>query len=619
MDGITAHALRPELDSLLAGSQIDRISMEDRHTLKLLLFAPDRRKYSLSLAANPSRPGLSLTLPSGGRGLNPPPAFVMYLRKHLGRARLLAVESPPWERVFNFQFLALDELGDELPLELVFECMPRTANLILLNRDQVIMGALRTVDHRVNRYREILPAHPYLPPPPQKGLEPQACLGLPARDWEARLDPALPVGRAVSGALAGFSPRLGREAAYRAGLDPGLPLNALKEGERGKLREAALSLCREALDGPLAPAIYYDGPEGPGRRPLAVHALPLTHLPWSVPYPTMTQALASYQEETARLDRFDRRRRSLAKRIGEQSKRVQKKRQLHEADLAEGREADQDRLKGELILAWLHTIPPGAEKVELENYHESGAPVSCALDPRWSPAENANRYFARARRKERKLQAAGRLLAKDLDELAWLESLAAATGYAESEEDLLALEQEYRTRPEKKAGKEEEPGQRDSLPGRPASKKRRMRQTFGDYRKKQDRTPARGSGLPAPPRAFKSSDGFSLLSGRNNLQNDSLLRRAARQDLWFHVKNRPGSHVILVTGGRPVPDRALEEAAGIAAWYSDAGRSGAALEVDYAQVGDVKKIPGSRPGNVTYDKFKTLYVRPLDPADLAGS
>ncbi len=614
MDGITAHALSPELDSLLAGSQIDRISMEDRHRLNLLLFAPDRRKYKLTLDANPSRPSLSLSSQTGGQALNPPPSFVMYLRKHLGRARLLSVKSPPWERVFNFQLLALDELGDDLSLELVFECMPRTSNLILLNQDQVILGALRTVDHRINRYREILPAHPYLPPPPQDRLAPEDCAGLTAQAWGDRLEPALKAGRAVSGAVAGFSPLLGVEAAYRAGLDPDLPLASLKDREREELADAGLTLCREALDGPLAPAIYYDGPEGPARRPLAVHSLKLTHLPWQVRYDSIYQALTDYNDQVIRLDRFERRKRSLEKRLGDQIKRVQKKRQLHEADLAEGREADRDRLKGELILAWLHTIPAGAEGIQLENYHEAGESVFCSLDPRWSPAENANRYFARARRKERKFQAAGRLLAREVDELAWLNSLTAAAGYAESEEDLQALEEEYGTRPDKAEPRDRNQSQRDFLPGQPASKKRRMRQTFDTYRKKQDKGP--GSGAPLPPRSFLSSDGFTLLCGRNNLQNDSLLRKAARNDLWFHVKDRPGSHLILVAEGRPIPDRSLEEAAGIAAWYSDAGRSGAALEVDYALVGDVKKIPGARPGKVTYDRFKTLYIQPLDPADL---
>ena len=141
--------------------------MEDRHRLTLTLFSPDRRKHYLTLSANPTTPYLALSQQSPPRGMNPPPAFAMYLRKHLRRAKLLKVTSPDWERVFVFQLVALDELGDERELQLIFECMPRTANIVLINRDEVIMAAIRHVDHRVNRVREILPAHPYVPPPPQ--------------------------------------------------------------------------------------------------------------------------------------------------------------------------------------------------------------------------------------------------------------------------------------------------------------------------------------------------------------------------------------------------------------------------------------------------------------------
>lgn len=165
MDGITAYALTRELDSLLAGSLVDRIAMEDRFRLTLTLFSPQRQKYHVSLSANPSRPALSLSRTSPGQGLNPPPSWVMFLRKYLRRARLIKLESPPWERVFIFHFQVLDELGDDQTLRLIFECMPRTSNLILVNHEEVILGALRHIDHRVNRVRETLPAHPYIPPP----------------------------------------------------------------------------------------------------------------------------------------------------------------------------------------------------------------------------------------------------------------------------------------------------------------------------------------------------------------------------------------------------------------------------------------------------------------------
>ncbi|NLA82352.1 MAG: DUF814 domain-containing protein [Clostridiaceae bacterium] len=141
-----------------------------------------------------------------------------------------------------------------------------------------------------------------------------------------------------------------------------------------------------------------------------------------------------------------------------------------------------------------------------------------------------------------------------------------------------------------------------------------MQQTFQQYRKKDKSRPRQEEGLA--PRRYRSSDGFLISCGRNNLQNDQLLRKADRQDLWFHVKDRPGSHVFISLDQGEASPLALEEAAGIAAWFSSAGRSGSPVEVDYTRVAEVKKIPGSRPGNVRYQNYKTIYIKPLDPSGL---
>lgn len=615
MDGITAYLMSTELDALLAGSRLDRISMEDRLRLTLTFFTPQRARFYLNLLSNPSRPSLQISQTSPGQGLNPPPSLVMLMRKHLRGAQLQGIESPVWERVFIFHFSALDDLGDPRELKLIFECMPRTANLILVNHEEVILGALRHIDHRLNRVRETLPAHPYIPPPSQNRLDLAQAVKLETDQWFQLFPKDQKPARAITQALAGFSPRLGMEALFRAGLDPDLPLGQLDPKGRQDLARALEGLCQEILSGQTAPAIYFEEPRG-GKdlRPLAVHAIQLKHLPHARPYDKISQAVSDYNRQRDKIDRFDSRKRAIEKRVSEAMKRVDKKRQVHEADLAEGKEADQDRLCGELILAYLHTIPPGSEGVSLDNYYQAGSQVFCSLDPHRTAADNANRYFARAKRKERKYKAASQLLANDLDEIQWLESLRAAAGYSQTLDDLRALEEEYQSRkegPEKSKGPEAGPR---TPPGRPASKKRRMQQTFEQYRKKEKSRPRTEEGLS--PRRYRSSDGFLISCGRNNLQNDQLLRKADRHDLWFHVKDRPGSHVFISLDQGEASPMAMEEAAGIAAWFSSAGRGGSPVEVDYTRVSEVKKIPGSRPGNVRYQKHKTIYVKPLDPSSL---
>lgn len=621
MDGLTAHALAPELNDLLTGSFVDRITMPDRHTVNLSFFAPQKGRFNLSLDANPSKPALNLSVHAPQRASNSAPSFTMFLRKYLRRARLDQVSSPPWERVFIFHFTAVDDIGDSRELKLVFECMPRTSNIILLNRQDTILDALRHIDHRINRVREILPAHPYEPPPPQNRLTPDACAATNTDELFSGVKPNSSTGRAVSLTIAGFSPVVGNEVAHRAGLDSVIPFSSLDEIKRDRLASELRTVCRALSQGLFEPAIYYDRPATDRKRQvMAVHVIALTHLPFSESYTHIYQAVSDYNFAVSTLDQFERMKTSLSKRIDEHIKRVQKKRMLHENDVADGNQAENDRLMGELILANVYAIPPRSDGVLLSNYYEEGTSIFCPLNPQLSPAGNAERYFKRAKRNRRKLEAASRLLANDLDELSWLASLSAAAGYAESEDDLLALELEYdeRTRRQsRKSKKSKSPA--DYHPGKPAAKSRRKDKVFARPGKRKDAQQPKQESRPLPPRRFLSSDGFPIVAGKNNIQNDRLLRKARKDDIWMHLKGAPGSHVIISSEGNEVPDRTIEEAAGVAAWYSSAGHSGSAVEIDYCPVRNVKKIPGTRPGNVSYQNHKTVYVVPLDPYNLQSA
>lgn len=599
MDGITVHALAPELDRLLSEAVLERLAMSDRQTVDLSLFTADRHKWQLSLRADGTHPALLLTKESMP-GLNPPPAFTMLLRKHLRRARITGIRSLPWERVLIIECLAVDDLGDRVIRKLIFECIPRKTNLILVNGSDVIIGALRLMDHTVNRAREILPAHPYEPPPPLSQPDPVAALDLTFSDLFGERMAEEVTGRLIARTIAGFSPLLGDEVIARAGNHP----------DRQALVGSLHALCADIARGRFVPAVYCDRPDG---SPLAVHAVALTHLPHQHRRPTVIAALTDYNRALLQTERFSHRRQAIRNQLESGIKRLQKRRQAHEGEVALGKEGPEDRLRGELILAWIHLIPKGVSHVTLDNYHEPGQRVDFPLDPALSPAENADRYFRQARRKKRKLEAATALLTRDLDELAWLDSLLAAALYAETEEDLEALEQEYQGRADRVAEREEN-RLPDLFPGQPASGKRRQ-QAMARQKGRQTR-PQKGNkkDRPSSPRLFLSTDGFRISCGRNNLQNDLLLRRAGRDDWWFHAKDRPGSHVILAGAGREIPPRALEEAAVIAAWYSAAGRSGGKVEVDYCPANQVRRIPGTRPGHVRFQGHRTLQVQPLDPS-----
>ncbi len=621
MDGITIGALSSELNFRLTDSLVDRIAMTDRHTLVLHLYSQRDGRFALVLGANPSRPAFALTSGSVAPALTPPPSFTMFMRKHFRRARLKEISSPPGERIIIFLFDTVDELGDERKLRLIYECMPRTTNLIVVNEQNVILNALRHIDQSINRAREILPAHPYSAPPEQNRLSVRECLNISCDELFDRTKPKTSVSQAAFSAVAGFSPILGDEAAFRAGLQRDAPFSTLTEPERIRLADALKSICLEIDTGSFAPAIYTSEPvEDSECEQIAVHVIPLTHLPHKRTFSRIADALTEHNAYVDERETYLRLQTSLAKRIGEHVKRIARKRELHENDMAEGETAELDQLKGELILAYIYTIPIGAQKISLENYYEPGTTILCDLDPTLSPADNAARYFHRAKRNQRRLEAASKLLERDIEELSWLDSLAVAVKRAESYDDLLAIDHEYRVKTDRSRRDVRQDGRDDDAgsPGKPASKSRRRGKAYAESRSKPNRKKG-GDAPPLPPRSFLSSDDVVILVGRNNFQNESLLRKARKDDWWLHVKNVPGSHVIISTEGKDVPDMTLLEAAGIAVWYSGAGRLAGPAEVDYCRVRHVKKPAGALPGRVIYSQHKTIYAPPLDPASLRRS
>lgn len=617
MDGITTGALSRELHDHLTDSLVDRIAMTDRHTLVLHLYSQNKGRRALTLGANPSRPVFALTRGSAQSGLTPPPSFVMFLRKHLRRARLKEVSSPLGERIIHFLFHAIDELGDERKLKLIFECMPRTANLIVVNEQNVILNALRHIDQSINRTREVLPAHPYSAPPEQNRRSVTECLSMSHHELFAQAKQSGLVSHVAFRTIAGFSPILGVEAAYRAELQPDRLFSLLSESECMRLADALKSICREIHNCSFAPAIYLTAPiESKENEQITAHVIPLTHLPYKMTFHSTADALTEHNAYLEQRDAFLQLQTSLTKRIGEHMKRTARKRELHATDVAEGKTAERDKLKGELILAYIYMIPSGAHEIILDNYYEPGEKVLCELDPTLSPADNAARYFRRAKRNERRLTVASKLLERDLEELLWLDSLAVAVKRAESHDDLLAIDHEYsiKTARSPKTARDAGRSENAGSPGKPASKSRRRGKAYVESRHKSNSRKA--GDAPFPPRSFISSDGFVIFAGRNNFQNESLLRKARKDDWWFHVRHMPGSHVIIATEGNDVPATTFTEAAGIAVWYSGAGRTGGPAEVDYCRVRDVKKPSGALPGRVIYSQYKTIYATPLDPAHL---
>jgi predicted ribosome quality control (RQC) complex YloA/Tae2 family protein len=577
-DSTVMAAVVAELNEKLLGGRISKIYQPEPDELALLCYSGGAN-YRLLLSANPRHARLHLT---AIEKKNPPapPTFCMLLRKYIEGGRITAIRQVGRDRICRITINATDELGNPVDFTLVAEVMSKHSNLVLLHPNGRIVDAIRRVSEEVNRYRELLPGLPYIPPPPTAKLDPA---GVDSAVLAGALtDPSLPAWQLLLDTVDGLGPMLAKEAVARAGHPPEaaagqVPLERLAEA----VRELAAINAYE-------PRLLYDE-QG---RLKEFHVIPLRH--WSgraqTGFPSVSACLDAYYGGRAEEERFRALRGSLAKLVRDEAGRVKRKLKAQRESLQTAESAEAFRIQGELITANLWQIKQGDTEAVVVNYYDpEGAEMAIPLDPQLSPAENAQAYYRRYQKARSGLAMIQEQLAKSEAELAYLEQVEVALEEASSLPDLEEIRRELIA--------EGYIGEKGDAT---------------DARKKKGGEP-KGEVKAAPPLTLRSSDGLEIWVGRNNRQNDYLtLKLAAPHDLWFHTKEIPGSHVILrVPPGREVSEQAIHEAAALAAYHSKA-RQSSGVPVDYTLRKHVRKPSGARPGMVIYDNQKTLWVTP-DP------
>ncbi|MDI9470487.1 MAG: NFACT RNA binding domain-containing protein [Bacillota bacterium] len=622
LDGITTSYLAEELDNTLTGGRIDRIRQPGRYDI-LLTVRAGGRNHRLLLSANPAAPRAQLT--SANPSVPPTaPRFCMILRKHLQGARIESIRSAGYERVLRLAFSTVDEIGDRRSPELILEIMGRHSNLILINHEGIILDAIRHVDLSMSRLREVMPARPYLPPPAQNKLAPQTALtALMDRSFfhhptdtdpgKARLDHWL------LDRLQGWSRQLVRELLERAGLSGNERLARLTDTERARLEQELRELLAEILAARFEPSLYAQNrrPDGRLSELTDFHALPLRHLGHREAQPTLSVAMERYYNERESEERLTQKRTELERQVRRRLERAARREAIHRSDVESSRDHERERELAELLTANLWRLKGGESELVVDDYFDPDlSPVSISLDPHRSPAWNSQRRFREYRRLRERHARASEALAIDLDELAYGASVLETLADAETEAELAVIRSELKD----EGWLTEEPQSSPAKGGFHARKEARRRGAKA----------VEDSSRPLPPRSYRTSSGFEILVGRNNTQNDRLTLRTARpDDYWFHVRNSPGSHVILRSGGQEPDSQSLIEAAEIAAWFSrdaaplrrHAGTSqttpdsSSAIVVDYCPRSHVHKPRGARPGMVIYEGHRSLRVRPRDPAD----
>lgn len=573
-DGIVMSAITKELSAKLTGLRIEKIYQPAKDEIHLLL-SKSGTKYRLMISTDPSMGRIHLTsnVPE-----NPPspPVFCMVLRKHLEGSRIASFSQAGYDRVLTISVETRDELGRPSLKQLICEIMGRHSNIILYDPDSgLILDGIKRYSHALSRHREVLPGRLYIPAPTQKKVNP---LSLSDEEFFKLLmqnDLDSLVVKIIQQHFEGLSPLMAREIIFRAGLESTTTLNTCGEIDLVSLYTNMKDLYAQAEKGEFIPTIVFDG-----KKPIDFAAFNLTHFfNFSQKSASMNEIADSYFNYKTFSEKVDRSRQSLLNILKKEKTKLEKKLSAQTADLEVASNGESLKLSGELIIANIHRLSKGDHEVDLENFYEEGFPsVRIILNPQLTPAENAQSFFLQYTKSKKSLASTSiyaKVTRNEIDYLAGVENFVDLSSTPEELDQIrLELIDQGYLKP---------PGQRTVK------------------RKEQ--------ALPQPA-TFTSSNGFTILVGKNNRQNDYLTTKIARkEDIWLHTKNIPGAHVIIKTEDREVPSVTLEEAASLAALFSKAGHSHK-VPVDYTLRKFVNKPKGSKPGFVIYNNQKTLISDP---------
>lgn len=561
-DALTYSLISRELNDRLTGGAVNKLSMPYKDEI-ILTVRKDGAISHLLISASPSGARMHLTAHVPENPMTAP-AFLMHLRKHIGGARITGVEQTPYERIVSVRLLARNELGDLTEKRLVAEIMGKYSNIILVGADGTVSDSIKHITGDISGKRIVLPGVRYENAPPQAKTD--------IRDEQT-----------LRSHLTAFNG--GKTANYilkqLSGLAPVSINEAVVRAVGAEFADRLDNRRIEAILRELKALYDFDG-AAPCVMTREGNAVDYCVQPYrsyhaeTVPYPSLNEAADAYYFDIDRKSRFDEKARMLYAAVKTALAHAETKLANFKEKRAEAEDFEQDRIKGELVTANIYRLKNGAASFTADNYYTGGV-CEIALDPAFSPAENAQRYYRRYAKKKKTFSMTESQIAETAERADYLESLSAAFKLCSLPEELEEIRVEMEN-----AG---------ILKSKKTSKKKTE---------------------PSKPIEV-TLDGFTVRIGKNNLQNDLLCRSARPDDIWMHTQKIHGSHTVVTTDGREVPDATLRKAAGFCAYYSKA-RDSENVPVDYTLMRFVSKPRGAAPGKVIYAEQKTLYVTPQRPA-----
>lgn len=641
-DGIMTWAVAKELATELALGKIEKIYQPEKDGLLFFIHTKQGRK-KLFASASSNGPRVCLT---SREFQNPeqPPLFCMTLRKHLQGGRIDRISQRNSERIIEMDFQVLDELGFEVSKRLIFEIMGKHSNIVLVNlKDNRIIDSIKRISIDVNRARQLLPGLTYAYPPVQGKVGFKEFLNAGSSitvsnnsigsgndhaggsNSDSKADSLPPINWAdpddIMDKVGGISPRASQAIAW-GGFS--ILKTVADQIDQGKLETKLYRNDRKLLDFHILPIYPESETEAQTADPLVALATDsrIVTIEGSRiivdTFPTPSGAVDSFFELKEETNSVRQAQTNLQKHVKGIRDKLGLKLQRMEEDVLKAKDSEDLRLYGELLTANLHLLKKGDNNAKIVNYY-TGETVDIKLDTALSPSENAQKYYWRYGKAMNTIKEKKPMIESVRMELDYIDSVLEHLDMAETLNQVEDIREELveegylRRRANRYSGKYAKNN------GRNKTNKKNRNGNLTGKGGKSGNTSTISRGRIKSPITYTLSSGMKVIVGRNNKENDVLtMRMASKADIWFHTKDIPGSHAILLTDGVPIEDieekspESIKAAASIAAYHSN-GKSSENVPVDYTQVRFVKKPSGAKPGMVIFKNNKTLWVTPKLP------
>ncbi len=583
LDGIFLRCIKSELEEKLIGAKVDKVYQPSTEELVLSLRTRGFGGVKLLLSTRANNPRVHITSTSYENPASPP-MLCMLLRKRLGGSTVTSIRQDRCDRTLFFDFLATNEMGDKENLSIAIEIMAQYSNAILIGPNGQVIDALKRVDFSKSSKRLVLPGVQYELPPKQDKFD---LFETDVKEITEKIkeEKTKNLSSALLSLIMGISPIVSREIA--------LPfenkyVSELTDNDFKKLEEILNKLKEEYKDGTKS---FYLLKDSTG-KPFDFSFMPITQYGTEMEVEVFSSSAEILDEFYGRRDAADRmanKTSDLRKLLQNTKERIARKTENQRVELEKCADREILRISAELLNANLYRLEKGAEYYDLENYYDENKIMRVKVSPALSPAQNSQKYF----KEYKKTYTAEKKLTEQIEtgllDMQYIDSVLDLLSRAESEKEVSLIREEL------------------VETGYLKNKNKEKIKKNGTV-KQQKKT------APLPPIEYETTDGFTVLVGRNNVQNDKLsLKQAAKEDMWLHTKDFPGSHVILKAKDGQISDEAIEDAAIIAAVNSTA-KDAQKVPVNYTLAKNLKKPTGAKPGKVIYHVYNTMYITPDEDA-----